>query len=67
MEEMIQGVREQLVNAIRLRMRADIPISVYLSGGINSSAIAGIITYLARTENVKISSDKVTRIACFSV
>ena len=41
-EEMVQDVRERLVEAIRLRMRADVKVGVYLSGGLDSSAVLGI-------------------------
>ncbi|KAJ6485876.1 putative asparagine synthase [Mycena sanguinolenta] len=51
LDEMIAGVRDRLVEAVNLRMRADVPWAVYLSGGIDSSAVAGIATHLLRKKN----------------
>ncbi|KAJ7244941.1 putative asparagine synthase [Mycena rebaudengoi] len=50
-ETMISTVREHLVEAVRLRLRSDVPLAVYLSGGIDSSAVAGIATHLLRQNN----------------
>ncbi|KAG8407865.1 hypothetical protein J3459_013016 [Metarhizium acridum] len=65
-DEMVQGVREHLVESIRLRLRADVPVGIYPSASIDSSAVADIVTELARQENVKISSQPSTKITCFS-
>ncbi|HEV3142242.1 MAG TPA: asparagine synthase (glutamine-hydrolyzing) [Vicinamibacterales bacterium] len=39
--EWIERLREALGEAIRLRLRADVPVACYLSGGIDSSAVLG--------------------------
>ncbi len=38
----VERVRESLVESVRLRLRADVPVGCYLSGGIDSSALLGI-------------------------
>lgn len=41
-EECVERVRSLLDECIRLRMRADVPVGCYVSGGIDSSAVLGI-------------------------
>lgn len=54
--ELIEQCREQLTEAIRLRLRADIPVCAHLSGGLDSSAVVALAMQVAEKP-----------IKCFSV
>jgi asparagine synthase (glutamine-hydrolysing) len=41
-EDYIEQLRHTLDEAIQLRLRADVPVGCYLSGGLDSSAVLGI-------------------------
>jgi asparagine synthase (glutamine-hydrolysing) len=45
--EMIESVRQAIEEAVQLRLHADVPIGVCLSGGLDSSAMLGMSTQLA--------------------
>jgi asparagine synthase (glutamine-hydrolysing) len=50
-EEQVEKWREIFLDAVKIRMRADVPIATALSGGLDSSAIVSVINYLANKNN----------------
>lgn len=44
--EMIESLRNTIEESVRLRLHADVPVGVCLSGGLDSSAMLGIATEL---------------------
>jgi asparagine synthase (glutamine-hydrolysing) len=45
-EDLVQEYGERLLEAVRLRLMADVPLGCFLSGGIDSAAITALMTRL---------------------
>ncbi|RYP67284.1 hypothetical protein DL769_005812 [Monosporascus sp. CRB-8-3] len=68
-EEITQGVRERLLEAVKIRLKADVPVAIYLSGGIDSSSVAGMVAHLMK-QGTKLGSEPnsvPSNMKCFTV
>ncbi|TQN64794.1 Amidase chyE [Colletotrichum shisoi] len=63
------NVRTCLLEATRIRLKADVPVAVYLSGGIDSSSLAGMVAHLMK-QGHHLGSESSTvpsKLKCFTV
>ncbi|HEB72566.1 MAG TPA: asparagine synthase (glutamine-hydrolyzing) [Nitrospirae bacterium] len=43
-EEAVAGTRKRLIESVRIRLRADVPLAFMMSGGVDSNGLIGIAT-----------------------
>jgi asparagine synthase (glutamine-hydrolysing) len=53
--DMVGRVRDTVLDAVRLRLRADVPVGVMLSGGVDSSVIAACVKQISPAERQDIA------------
>lgn len=62
-------VRELLLESVQHRLRADVGVGVFLSGGLDSSAIAGMTAHIIR-QGQSLGNDasgNLSNLSCFTV
>ncbi|KAL4958158.1 nucleophile aminohydrolase [Aspergillus filifer] len=68
-EEIVLKLRELLLESVRLRLHADVEVGIYLSGGLDSSAIAGMTAHLLK-QGETLGSDTsrdVSKMSCYTI
>jgi asparagine synthase (glutamine-hydrolysing) len=62
-------LRELLLESVKLRLRADVKVGVYLSGGLDSSAIAGMTAYLIKQGELlgNDASGDISKMTCYTI
>lgn len=65
--EMIEGVRASMLDAVRVRLQADVPVGIHLSGGIDSAVIAGMAKHLLDKGEVKLGSEGSHHLRCLGI
>ena len=64
---MISGFHDHLLESIRLRLRADVKVGVSLSGGIDSSLVAGMTAHLLKQGHSLGSQAPSDYLSCFGI
>jgi len=55
-EEAVDAIREKLRHAVRSQMMSDVPLGVFLSGGIDSSTVVAFMAEAATANNATVNS-----------
>ncbi|KAL8708458.1 MAG: hypothetical protein Q9225_007596, partial [Loekoesia sp. 1 TL-2023] len=66
-EEMIEGVRSKMLDAVRVRLQADVPVGIHLSGGIDSAVVAGMAKHLLDKGEVKLGNTGLHHLRCLGI
>lgn len=58
-----------MLESVKLRLRADVEVGIYLSGGLDSSAIAGMTAHLIKQGELlgNDSSGDISKMSCYTI